>query len=95
VSIYIAPVVGQVSANVPVIVKNLGANLTASVTPVTVKVTLKGPLSRLNKLDIEPLVDVSGLGPGQYILPVQVSVPPDVTVVIAPMSVTVTLTALQ
>ena len=95
VSIYIAPVVGQVSANVPVTVKNLGANLTANVTPLVVKVTLKGPLSRLNKLDIEAVVDVSGLGPGQYTLPVQVSASPDVTVVIEPVSVAVTLTALK
>ncbi len=95
VSIYIAPVVGQVSANVPVTVKNLGANLTTSATPLVVKVTLKGPLSRLNKLDIEPVVDVSGLGPGQYSLPVQVSAPPDVTVVVEPVDVTITLTALK
>jgi len=95
VSIYIAPVIGQVSADVPITIKNLGSNLTASTTPLIVKVTLNGPLSRLNKLDIEPVVDVSGLGPGNYSLPVEVSAPPDVTVMIEPVAVTVTLSALS
>lgn len=92
VSIYITPVVGSISAMAPVTVKNLGANLAEVVTPASVTVTVKGPLSRLTGLDIEPTVDVAGRGPGTYILPVQVSAPTDVTMQASPAEVTVTLT---
>jgi YbbR domain-containing protein len=92
VSIYITPVVGSISAMAPVTVKNLGANLADVVTPASVTVTVKGPLSRLTGLDIAPTVDVAGRGPGTYILPVQVSAPADVTMQASPAEVTVTLT---
>ena len=94
VSIYIAPLVGSISAMAPVTVKNLGANLAEVVTPASVTVTVKGPLPRLTGLDIQPTVDVAGRGPGTYILPVQVSAPTDVTMQASPAEVTVTLTPL-
>jgi YbbR domain-containing protein len=92
VSIYIAPVVGSISAQAPVTVKNLGANLAEVVTPGSVTVSVTGPLPRLTGLTIEPTVDVSGRGPGTYLLPVQVSAPTDVTMQVSPAEVTVTLT---
>lgn len=94
VSIYIGPVVGSISAQAPVTVKNLGANLAEVVTPASVTVTIKGPLPRLTGLNIEPTIDVAGRGPGTYILPVQVSAPTDVTMQVSPAEVTVTLTPL-
>ncbi len=95
VSIYIAPLPGQITADVPVLVKNLGSNLTASVAPEVVRVTLKGPLPKLNTLDIVPFVDVAGRGAGSYVLPVQLTTPPDITVQIEPADVTVTLAAIK
>ncbi len=92
VSIYIAPVVGSISAQAPVTVKNLGANLAEVVTPGSVTVSVTGPLPRLTGLNIEPTVDVSGRGPGTYLLPVEVSSPADVTMQVSPAEVTVTLT---
>lgn len=92
VSIYIAPEVGSISAQAPVTVKNLGANLAEVVTPGSVTVTVKGPLPRLTGLTIEPTVDVAGRGPGTYLLPVEVSTPSDVTMQVSPAEVTVTLT---
>ena len=94
VSIYIAPLSGQVSATVPVTMKNVTPNLMATASPASVTITLKGPLPRLNALQIQPVVDVSGLGAGSYVLPVQVTAPPDVSVQIMPADVTVTLAPL-
>jgi YbbR domain-containing protein len=92
VSIYIAPLQGKVSTTVPVTFKNLAPNLTASTEPGKVMVTLQGPLPELNTVEIQPVVDVGGLGIGSYVLPVQVSAPADVGVQIKPADVTVTLT---
>jgi YbbR domain-containing protein len=92
VSVFIAPIVGRVSANVPITLKGLGAGLTATLSPDAVDVTLNGPLPKLKSLSIRALVDVTGQGPGSYILPVQVATPSDITVQIAPADVTVTLT---
>jgi|GEM_PF-1523105 len=92
VSIYIAPLPGKVTATVPVALKNLAPNLVGTLSPSAVTVTLKGPLPKLNNLEIHPVVDVSGQGPGSYVLAVQVSAPPDISVEITPADVTVTLT---
>ncbi len=94
VSVYIAPLPGKVTATVTVTVKNLAPNLTATVSPASVTITLKGPLPRLNTLQIQPEVDVNGQGPGTYVLPVQVTIPPDISMQIEPADVTVTLTPL-
>jgi YbbR domain-containing protein len=91
VSIYIAPLQGKVTATAPVTLKNLSSNLTATTSPAFVTITLRGPLPQLNELEIHPVVDVNGQGPGSYVLPVQVSAPTDVSVQIAPADVTVTL----
>ncbi len=94
VSVYIAPLPGKVTATVTVTVKNLAPNLAATVYPASVTITLKGPLPRLNTLQIQPEVDVNGQGPGTYVLPVQVAIPPDISMQIEPADVTVTLTPL-
>jgi len=92
VSIYVAPLPGKVAATVPVTLQNLAPNLTGTSTPASVSVTLQGPLPKLNTVEILPIVDVSGLGPGSYLLPVQVAAPSDIRVQITPADVTVTLT---
>jgi YbbR domain-containing protein len=92
VSIYIAPLQGKVTASAPVTLQNLSPKLTATITPASVSVTLTGPLPELNTVEIHPLVDVSGEGPGSYVLPVQVATPSDIGVQITPADVTVTLT---
>jgi YbbR domain-containing protein len=91
VSIYIAPLQGKVSASAPVTLKNLSPNLVATILPSSVSVTLRGPLPRLNTVELHPVVDVSGLGAGSYVLPVQVAEPADINVQITPADVTVTL----
>ena len=92
VSIYIAPLSGKVTANAPVTLKNLPANLTGTISPASVSVTLKGPLPKLNAVEILPVVDVSGLPAGTYVLPVRVDASSDIDVQITPADVTVTLT---
>jgi YbbR domain-containing protein len=91
VSIYIAPLSGKVTANAPVTLKNLAPTLTGTIAPATVSVALKGPLPKLSTVEILPIVDVSGLGAGTYVLPVEVDVPSDIDVQITPADVTVTL----
>jgi YbbR domain-containing protein len=91
VSIYIAPLPGKVTATVPVTLQNVGPNLTGTSAPASVSVELRGPLPKLNTVEIQPVVDVSGLGPGSYLLPVQVAAPSDIRVQITPADVTVTL----
>jgi YbbR domain-containing protein len=93
VSIFIAPIVGRVSANVPISVRGLAPDLKATLSPDAVNVTLNGPLPRLKDLSLRAVVDVTGQGPGSYILPVQVATPNDITAQIAPADVTVTLTS--
>ncbi len=93
VSIFIAPIAGKVSANVPITLKGLSPGLEATLSPDSVNVTLNGPLPKLKDLNLRAVVDVTGEGPGSYILPVQVATPSDITVQIAPADVTVTLTS--
>ncbi|HEY7347719.1 MAG TPA: CdaR family protein [Ktedonobacterales bacterium] len=92
VSIYIAPLQGKVTASAPVTLKNLPPNLTGTITPPSVSVTLQGPLPELNAVELTPVVDVGGLGPGSYVLPVQVTVSADISEQTTPADVTVTLT---
>jgi YbbR domain-containing protein len=91
VSIYIAPLQGKVSTTAPVTLNNVPSKLSAVVTPATVLVTLRGPLPRLNTVELHPFVDVSRLPAGSYVLPVQVTEPADIGVQITPADVTVTL----
>ena len=62
----------------PVTMKNEGAGVQAVVSPTRVTVTLRGSRENLGALAENQLaawVDLNGLGPGQYRLPVRVDVP--------------------
>jgi YbbR domain-containing protein len=91
VSIYIAPLQGKVTTTAPVTLKNLPSNLKATISPASVSVTLRGPLPALNMVEVDPEVDVGGLVAGSYVLPVQVTVPSDISWQAVPADVTVTL----
>jgi YbbR domain-containing protein len=59
----------------PVHLRNLGPNLTAQANPTAVEVTLRGSrqgLSRVDRDSINAYVDLAGLGPGDYVLGVNV-----------------------
>ena len=59
--------------NQPVHLRNLGPNLQAEAVPPAVDLTLRGnrePLNRTAADDVTAYVDLAGLGPGQYSLPV-------------------------
>lgn len=71
---------------------NTGSGLRATVTPEEIAVTLSAPLERLRSLnsdDIRVEVDLQGLVPGTYTLPVRIVVPPDLRLVDAPPVVSV------
>ena len=60
---------------VPIRWRNLGAGLTARITPTVMRVTVRGRRAAVDEMRAESLdafVDLAGLGPGQYNLRVQV-----------------------
>jgi YbbR domain-containing protein len=62
----------------PVTMKNVSAGVQAVVTPTRVTVTVRGSREELGALaetQLAAWVDVNGLGPGQYRLPVRVDMP--------------------
>ena len=62
----------------PVTLKNVGAGVQAVVSPTRVTVTVRGSreaLGALAETQVAAWVDVNGLGPGQYKLPVRVDLP--------------------
>jgi len=62
----------------PVTMKNVGAGVQAVVSPTRVTVTVRGSreaLGALGETQLAAWVDVNGLGPGQYRLPVRVDTP--------------------
>ena len=75
--------------------QNLRAGLTARSAPSLVAVTVRGAedaLAQMSGDDLEVYVDLSGLGPGRYPLPVRVAEPPGVAVVrIEPAQVDVSI----
>lgn len=71
-------------SRIPVRMQNLRSGLTARSAPSLVAVTARGAedvLARLSVDDFEVFVDLSGLGPGRYTLPVRLAEPPGVAVV--------------
>jgi YbbR domain-containing protein len=63
--------------------RNLGPGLTAQALPATVSVVLRGArqqMARLAAADVVAYVDLNRLGVGEYMLNVQIEVPPDVGV---------------
>jgi hypothetical protein len=74
VEIVPAPV-EQTTPGVPVRLRGASANVTARVRPQVVAVRVRGSREALGRLPVETVVafvDLSGLGPGRYSLPVQV-----------------------
>ncbi len=61
---------------VPVRVRNLGPKLSFQVVPAEAAITVRGAANLVNALDADRLqasIDVGGLGPGRYTLPVHVA----------------------
>jgi YbbR domain-containing protein len=99
VSVSIAPigVPSQIPMFVPVSPIGISDDLTATADPSVVQVTVAGPFDRLNALaaeDLEATVDLGGLGPGSFSLPVRIDVPSGLTIV-APADPRVSVTIRQ
>lgn len=78
VSIVPISVPSQLPLLVPISSTGLGPGLTASAQPAAVQVTLAGPFDRLSRLtsaEVSATVDLAGLGPGTYSLPVRINAP--------------------
>ena len=94
VDVWPAPVEREI-ADVPVRWRNLPAGLRAHVTPIAVRLTIRGsrePIAALRSDAVQPFVDLAGLGPGRYNLRVQVDAVDNVGVsTIDPAMVTVTI----
>jgi DNA-binding IclR family transcriptional regulator len=94
VQVQITPAPAQrVFRNVPVHLRGLGQRLAGQVLPPTVAVSLRGPRALLDRLHpgaLNAVVDLAGLGPGRYNLPVRVEPPQNTEVLQAdPASVRV------
>jgi hypothetical protein len=76
VTIPVVPIpVERVVQQVPIRIRGVGRDLAAQVVPPTVAVAARGPREHLDRLasgDISAFVDLAGLGPGRYNLPVRV-----------------------
>jgi len=65
--------------NVPVTVRNLSADLNHSLEPSEISVVVEGPRELIDRMDsryVEAIVYATGLGAGEHLLYVQVSLPP-------------------
>lgn len=96
VTVQVAPVSLplQIRLPAPVTVAGLAAGLQFGVAPPTVELTLAGTsqaLATLSQTPLRAVVNVSGLGPGVYRLPVSVELPPGVSLSGPPPDVQVTL----
>lgn len=98
ISIVPISVQSQVPLVVPVSPVGLVAGYTVRADPAAVQVTLAGPFDRLSKLKPDAVgatVDLAGLGPGSYSVPVRIQAPSGLTVVEpADPTVRVTIAAL-
>ena len=78
VSVEITPVTtSRQFENIPIKVLGLGTNLSAILVPNTVSVLVNGPQGVVNDLtesDINVILDLNGLAPGNYTLPLTISV---------------------
>lgn len=96
VTIEIKPAPGErTMGNVPVRLRNLPSTRRARVTPAVAQVMVRGPKDVLSTLQAGSLalyVDLAGLGPGRYNLPIHVEPPRDLEVVrTQPATVSVTV----
>ena len=79
----VTPPAERLVPRVPVLFRNLGPRLTAQVFPPVAGLATRGPKDVLDALGagaIVAYVELAGLGPGQYNLPVRVEPPQDVEV---------------
>jgi YbbR domain-containing protein len=85
VTVPVGPVpVERLVQNVPVRVRGVGRSLAAQAVPGFVSLSTRGPKDTLDRLeggDMMAYVDLAGLGPGRYNLPVRVEPPQNVEVV--------------
>jgi YbbR domain-containing protein len=84
VSIVPITVDSQLPLLVPVSYEGPDPGLTPQVEPAAVRVTLAGPFDRLSQLtstEVTATVDLRGLGPGSYTLPVRIATPPGLSTV--------------
>ena len=96
VTVRVAPVALPFQVTLPAAVNlvGLGAGLQSGVNPQVITVTLNGSsgaLSSLSQAQLRAAVDVSGLGPGTYQLPVSIDLPEGVSLAGAAPEVTVNL----
>ncbi|NJN17285.1 MAG: hypothetical protein HC822_13955 [Oscillochloris sp.] len=86
VTVRVAPITRPFQVTLPVQVEltGIGSGLLANVNPTVVQVTVAGPAVLLNELAAATLlatVDLGGLGPGNYELPVSVNIPQGLSLV--------------
>jgi YbbR domain-containing protein len=83
--------------NRPVHLRNLAPALSAQAVPTAVELTLRGHRDALNRIDADEIgafVDLAGLGPGQYLLPVHADSPPEAGITrVEPASVQVRISS--
>jgi YbbR domain-containing protein len=83
--------------NQPVHLRNIAPGHAAQAVPADVNLTVRGSREALNAAaadDFRAYVDLAGLGPGQYLLPVHADSPPDAGVMrVEPPSVQVRITS--
>ncbi len=84
VTVPVTPVpVERLVQNVPVRIRGAGRKVTAQALPAVVAVSTRGPKATLDRIEggeISAYVDLAGLGPGRYNLPVRVEPPQNVEV---------------
>jgi YbbR domain-containing protein len=95
VRVSVSPAQGEITLGLTPTVKGLEPGLRAELATTMVEVRVAGEIPVLRALSptsLVAVVDASGLGEGQHVLPVQVTVPPGVRVVgVEPATVIVTL----
>ena len=90
-----------VASNTPLFIptitaQNVGSGLSASIETNNLTIRVSGTYQELSQLagaQIEATVDVAGLGPGTYTLPVEINLPEGIRIVGDPPTATVTLTS--
>ena len=95
VTVTIEPSGERLFASLRVLVRNLAPGSHGTVDPAFISVLLRGPEPLLNRIDprsIGPYVDVKGLGPGRYEVPVLFDLPARLTVASVRPAATVTVT---
>ena len=92
VTVQIVPAPQRTLRNQPVHLRNLGPNLQAEAVPPSVELTVRGSRDAVG--EVTAFIDLAGLGPGQYSLPVHADSSRDAGVMkVSPDSVQVRITS--